>query len=174
MGVAAAPESYHVDEDGWPFGESCGSYMYEHEENEEDSDTEDEAAWLAEQDPADVTAYLGSFEGCSYDSLLQAYLLAKRRFRHFARRAPRRERFPRRTWSLGWKGRGRSKGKGRRQYHWGEGSVVQPSSLAGGKGKGKHKGKRKDKGEPGVFFQNPVGADGLRMRCHECGSEDHL
>ena len=41
-----------------------------------------------------------------------------------------------------------------------------------GKGKGKGKGK-KGKGYQS-YFQNPTGSDGQVMKCHECGSDQHL
>ena len=54
--------------------------------------------------------------------------------------------------------------------------MINSSSLAGGKGKGKGKGKSQ-KGKFGgkmSFMTNPKGSDGNVMKCHECGSENHL
>ena len=130
-----------------------------------DSETDDDE-WLTEQGPAGVQSYLGSFEGATYEGLLPAYLLAKRRFRHFAKSSPRHQRYPRRSWSFSWKRGG--KGKGRRRF-FGDDSVVGPSSLAGGKGFPGGRGRAKGRGRKGRggHFYNPIGADGQRMRCHE-------
>ena len=165
-----------VDDDGYECCPHCDSYLYEDEFNGDDTETEDEG-WLTEQDPADVQAYLGSFEGETYEGLRQAYLLAKRRFRHFAKRSPRHQRYPRRSWSMSWKrgGNARHAGKGRRHY-FDDPSVVGPSSLAGGKGfaGGRGRGKGRGKKGRGGHFYNPIGADGQRMLCHECQSDEHL
>ena len=72
------------------------------------------------------------------------------------------------------KGKGKgSKGK-RRRYGFFEGdNVIMSNSLAGGKGKkgtGKGNGKR-----PGGHFVNSLDTStGSPMKCHECGSIDHL
>ena len=74
------------------------------------------------------------------------------------------------------KEKGGRKGKGKGRYHF-EPSVINHSSLAGGKGGGKRKGKGKGKGKFGgkmSFMTNPRGSDGNVMKRHECNSEDHL
>ena len=43
-----------------------------------------------------------------------------------------------------------------------------------GKGKGKSKGKSKSTGMGSGRNLNPMGNDGRRLRCHRCGSEQHL
>eukprot|EP00972_Heterocapsa_arctica_P044747 6602347-Heterocapsa_arctica.AAC.1 len=50
--------------------------------------------------------------------------------------------------------------------------VMNPSSLAGGgkKGGGKYKGG----GGRASGTGNPLGADGRKMKCHECDSDQHL
>ena len=71
---------------------------------------------------------------------------------------------------------GKAEGKGKGRYHF-EPSVINHSSLAGGKGGGKRKGKAKGKGKFSgkmSFMTNPRGSDGNIMKCHECNSEDHL
>ena len=82
---------------------------------------------------------------------------------------------------------GKSKGKGRLWTFKGKGKgpTIQSSItdyeqagqlshlFYGGKGKGSSKGKRSSgfgKGRRG----NPTGPDGNKLRCHNCGSEDHF
>jgi len=110
----------------------------------------------------------------TYESLKEAYLVHKKRFRRFARRGPRRYRSPEHTGNVSFKGRKGCKGKD----HDGKGgssksSVVSPLSLA--KGKGKSQGKKSFSKGPGLFtLENPRGTDGKIMRCHGCGSAQHL
>eukprot|EP00973_Karenia_brevis_P060094 8361806-Karenia_brevis.AAC.1 len=118
-------ESYVVDDDGWAVCSVCDSYLYEYEYNYEDTDTESDFD-LNTRSEQELQEYLGEgWENVTLDSLKSEYLFAKRRFRRFSKRGPRRHRFPRKS---SWSYRFRSHGKG----------VVGPPSLAGGKGKGKH------------------------------------
>jgi hypothetical protein len=126
----------------------------------------------------ELQQYLGDMTNANYDDLKSEYLWAKRRFRQFSGKSSRKSRFPRKSWSMSMSsGKGRRKGgrpKGKRGYHY-EPSVMNHSSLAGGKSKGKGKGK-KSKGFGGKmhFMSNPKGSDGETMKCHECQSTDHL
>ena len=139
-------------------------------------DDDDDSA--TEADPEEMTTaeeleYFGDFQGCTAEQLRGEYLFAKRRFRRFTGRAPRRfrgkgapPRFGRRPEKgAGKKGKGMSSmGKiGGPSYM----DVIGPSSLAGGKGKAGKRGAAKGGG-------NPRGADGQVMRCHECNSDQHL
>ena len=94
------------------------------------------------------------------------------------KRGPRRTRFPRKSWSTRFRHSGKGKGKGTRQRlgFLGDDSIIGPNSLAGGKGKGKGKGKEKGKGKfsKGNFLNSLDSSTGNPMRCHECGSTDHL
>ncbi|CAK0897272.1 unnamed protein product [Prorocentrum cordatum] len=168
---------YYVvqDEEGCDCCATCASYLYEDEPGDEDSMTDDDDIDTSEFTPAELQEYYGDAEGWDCDTLLHEYMFAKRRFRHFVHRGSRRARFPRSNWSMrmssgkgGSFGRGRGHGKG---YHFG-GSVVNPGSLAGGKGKRKKGGKHYMAGSP--RSTNPRGRDGRSTRCHECDSATHF
>ena len=119
---------------------ACCAYADEECENETTTESESELVGT----PA-LTAYLGSFEGETSESLLNSSLLAKARFRHFTGRATRRTRFPR-FHAQRWRGKGKGRGKrnfsskGRRGNSKGrpswsfKGSSLTPRALAGGKG----------------------------------------
>ncbi|CAK0831488.1 unnamed protein product [Prorocentrum cordatum] len=175
--AGSAPQHYVVqDDEGYDCCAVCSSYLYEDEPGDDDSMTDDDDLDTSQFTQEELQEYYGDSEGWDYDTLLHEYLFAKRRFRHFVQRNSRRSRFPRSNWSLRMNsgkggssfGRGRGHGKG---YHFG-GSVVNPGSLAGGKGKKKKGGKHYMAGTPGAT--NPRGSDGRTMRCHECDSETHL
>ena len=88
-------EEVYYDEDGWQACSTCGSFAYPTEHNDDnDTDTESEAD-VEQMDTEEYKAYLGDMEGYGYDDLKTEYFFAKRRFRSFARRPPRRSRFPR-------------------------------------------------------------------------------
>ncbi|CAK0800860.1 unnamed protein product [Prorocentrum cordatum] len=177
-GSAGSTSQHYVvqDDEGYDCCAVCSSYLYEDEPGDEDSMTDDDDLDISQFTQEELQEYYGDSEGWDYDTLLHEYLFAKRRFRHFVQRNSRRSRFPRSNWSLRMSsgkggssfGRGRGHGKG---YHFG-GSVVNPGSLAGGKGKKKKGGKHYMAGTPGAT--NPRGRDGRTMRCHECDSETHL
>ena len=159
------PEFY-FDDGGYSVCSTCSQYWYDDNDDGNDTDTEDEMD-EAMMSPEEVASYYGSFEGCTEQSLRHEYMFAKRRFRRFTNKRSRFSRFPRRpgSWDLrfgkggkGGKGR-KGKGKGKGYY---AGFPFGPSSLAGGKGK-----KGKGRG-------NPIGGDGEQMKCHGCGSTDHL
>jgi len=167
-------EEVYYDEDGWQACSTCGSFAYPTEHNDDnDTDTESEAD-VEQMDTEEYKAYLGDMEGYGYDDLKTEYFFAKRRFRSFARRPPRRSRFPRTSFHR--KGKGKWNGKGSQLFSTGKGGkggfkghgkfhgmgTVGPSSLAGGKG---FKSSRSG---------NPTDASGQVMRCHECNSDEHL
>ena len=115
-----------------------------------------------------LTAFYGDLAGETEDSFKFQYLFAKRRFRRLTNKRPRQQRFPRRPASSSWDLRFSGKGKGKHGHFGGKkghyaGFPLGPSSLAGGKSKGK-----------GGGTGNPRGKDGETMRCHGCGSSDHL
>ncbi|CAK0813698.1 unnamed protein product, partial [Prorocentrum cordatum] len=175
--AGSAPQHYVVqDDEGYDCCAVCSSYLHEDEPGGDDSMTDDDDLDTSQFTQEELQEYYGDSEGWDYDTLLHEYLFAKRRFRHFVQLNSRRSRFPRSNWSLRMNsgkggssfGRGRGHGKG---YHFG-GSVVNPGSLAGGKGKKKKGGKHYMAGTPGAT--NPRGSDGRTMRCHECDSETHL
>ena len=106
-GWPATSDGYYGDQDAVVFGDEgfpccaqCESYLYDDELNGDDSETDDDQEWFFAQSAEDQAAYLGTFEHATYESLLEAYLLHKRRFRHFAKRARRHERYPRKPWSF--------------------------------------------------------------------------
>ena len=160
------PVGYDGD---WPYCQQCCSYLYEEHEDEEDTDTDDEPD-MTQWTSYEVQEYLGEMEANeTYENLKQMYLVHKRRFRHFASRGARKHRFPRKgNWSLSMKG---AKG-GKGSYFGKNGSVLNMSSLAGRKGKGK--GGKGKKSNSFMSQGNPKGADGEIMKCHECGSTEHL
>ena len=94
-----------------------------------------------------------------------AITLAKARFRNFSGRFSRRTRFPRRApWAKG-RGegkrggsKGRGKGKGFPIGHSFTAKGLPARALAGGKGKA----------------GNPRDPSGAVLRCHRCGSQDHM
>ena len=158
-------------------------YIVEDEDDywrDNDTDTdEDEYQAAQEMSTPELQQYLGDMSDATYDGLKGEYLWAKKRFRTFGKKSSRFTRFPRKSWSMSMssgKGKrrkgGKRKGKGKR-YHF-EPSVINHSSLAGGKNrKGKGKGKGKFGGKM-HFMTNPTGGDGKVMKCHECQSETHL
>ena len=174
------------DDEGYQCCAACQQYLVDDEEEywrDNDTDTdEDEFQASTDMSQGELQQYLGDMTNVTYESLKGEYLWAKRRFRSFGQKSIRFTRFPRKSWSLSMssrkggkrKGRkGKSRGKGR--YHF-EPSVINHSSLAGGKG-GKRKGKGKGKGKSGSnmsYVTNPRGSDGQIMKCHECLSTDHL
>ena len=158
-GAPQQQDTYATDAEGYPCCASCGAYHYEEGGDGDDSDTEDE--YGQEMSREELEEYTGGLEGCTSAQLHSEYLFAKRRYRAFTRKSPRRDRFPRKApWAMS-KGRG-PKGKGRGVFH-GKGFMphVSAHSLAGG-GVGQTNGK------------NPVDASGKTVRCHECDSETHL
>ena len=88
-----------IDHEGFPVCGHCQSYLYETEYGD-DTDTESEPdmqEWTSEE----YETYFGSeIHDQTYEEILADYLFAKRRFRHMAKRFPRRQRFPRRNWSM--------------------------------------------------------------------------
>jgi len=175
-GISSSMQGSFLSEDGYSCCAACGQYLYQ-EDEDYDPDTASEDEDLAEHMTAEeLSQYFGECPG-DLDQLREDYLFAKRRYRHFARKAPRHVRFPRRpNWST------HSHQRPQRSYAGlpGQG-VIRPSSLAGGKGKGGgKKGFRRTfgggKGKTSAFYgnKNPVGADGEVMKCHECGADDHL
>ena len=75
----------------------CGSYLVD--EYEHDTESEDEIG--ADMDETEWAAFTGFTGEETYDTLLNAYLLARRRFRAFTGRFPRSRRFPRRaSWGM--------------------------------------------------------------------------
>ena len=134
------------ESDGWMACSSCGAFQTLEDDAGNDTETEDEVGELT---PDEEFHYVGDLTLETEDTLREQYLLAKRRFRRFMRRAPRRVRFPKRTrW-------GKSKGRGFAASDspdsWlslapvpaypgmgkGKGSTIGPRSLAGGSAKGK-------------------------------------
>ena len=150
-------ESYVAEDDeGYSCCAVCQQYLVDDEEeywrdNDTDTDEEEFQATKSMSQP-ELQQYLGDMTDVTYDGLRDEYLWAKRRFRQFGQKSSRRSRFPRKSWSMSNRkggrrkgGKGRSKGKGR--YHF-EPSVINSSSLAGGKG---GKGKGKGKSQKGKF-----------------------
>ena len=144
---------------------------------EPDSESEDEF----EGTDAENLEYYGDLSNVTYDEVRHQYLVAKRRFRRFTGRPPRRHR-------LG-KGKGKDRGKGYDPRssgspakgggrghnpfaggHYMQGGPINSKSLAGGKGRGKGL----HGAQAGVRKLNPIGTDGQRMLCHECDSDQHL
>ena len=137
-----------------------------------DTESEDDFEGTTE---AENFEYFGDFSGCTYDDLLHQYVVAKRRFRKFAGRPPRRQRYG--------KGKGKGKSSDSRTFggsakgagygknpfgggHYMQGQPINAHSLAGGKGK--------PQGKPHAGKLNPIGADGKRLLCHICNSDKHL
>ncbi|CAJ1416652.1 unnamed protein product [Effrenium voratum] len=83
----------------------------------------------------------------------QAYVFARKRRRRFAQKGPRRYR-------------------NKRSYA----SFLPPGAFAGGKGKSGGGGRiGHGKGKSGGFSRkNPKNKDGMIMKCHRCGSDEHL
>ena len=83
----------------------------------------------------------------------QAYVFARKRWRRFAQKGPRRYR-------------------NKRSYA----SFLPPGAFAGGKGKSGGGGRiGHGKGKSGGFSRkNPKNKDGMIMKCHRCGSDEHL
>ena len=158
----------HFDEEGRTYCRECGSYL----DDAADS-TDIGSDWEDAADSQELQAYLGSFEGCTAQSLREDYFLARARFRHYTGRTSRKRRFPKRHG-----GGSKARGKGgrrtpRRAWRTGgeasptgtyKGSALGANAFAGGKGKGKAKGKGK----------NPFDPSGRQMECCRCGSKDHL
>ena len=131
-------------EDGWPTCKECGAFFYEDGVDDvDDTDSEEEIG--TDMDSEEWNDFVGLAEGENYETLTADYMYAKRRFRAFQGKAPRRTRFPRRA-KLNWRRPKEkedleaTKEKGSGKIH-GEtfSSTAVPSigssSLAGGKGK---------------------------------------
>jgi len=117
------------DEDGYPCCSACASYLYGEDDGYDDSETDDDDLDTSHFTQEELQEYYGDLSTMNdYETLKHEYLFAKRRFRRFADRYSRRSRFPRTNWSL----RMPAHQKGRNYF--GKGSVVNPGSLAGGKG----------------------------------------
>jgi len=82
--------SYICMEDGWECCQVCGSYLVD--EYEHDTESEDEIG--ADMDVTEWAAFTGFTGEETYDTLLNAYLIARRRFRAFTGRFPQSRRFP--------------------------------------------------------------------------------
>ena len=118
------------------------------------------------------------------EHIFMAYRFAKRKWRRFTGKRVRKVRrtFKRSHYHFNRTGKGKGGGKGRRRFnpHRGKGSgtrsnifLTQTDMLTYLKGKGK--GTRH--GSSGQGFGrngNPKDKDGVTMKCHTCGSEDHL
>ena len=70
---------------------SCGAFQTLQDDAGNDTETEDEVGELTLDEEFQ---YVGDLSLKTEDSLREQYLLAKRRFRRFMRRAPRRVGFP--------------------------------------------------------------------------------
>eukprot|EP00434_Breviolum_minutum_P026800 symbB.v1.2.023686.t2/scaffold2188.1/size86315/1 len=92
---------------------------------------------------------VGSQDGAE---VYQDYAFARKRWRKFSGRGPRRYR---RNWS---------NGKGYRKSY---ASFLPPGAFAGGKGKSSGKG-------GGFGRKNPKDKNGQIMKCNKCGSDEHL
>eukprot|EP00971_Amphidinium_carterae_P292035 5797397-Amphidinium_carterae.1 len=122
-----------------------------------------------ESEMLDLKAYLaGVPEQLHGDVLWQEYLAAKHRWRQFTGKNTRAvRRFHRKEKGKGKHASGKSKGKGKNGYMnnvFVEAASSEPEH-AYMRAKGKAKGNQK---------RNPRGADGNIMKCHNCGSEEHL
>ena len=162
--------------DQWDY--TGGSYATWNDEHDyyygaDDSETEDEQHDLTEEE---MYEFYGDLQNATVDQLRNEYLFAKRRFRHFAGRPPRRDRWQQKGGKSGGKGGGFRKG-GKYDGGMGKnsgsgksymGDIIGPASLAGGKGKGKGKGKF------GARAGNPRTKESHQMRCHGCNSDQHL
>ena len=100
------------------------------------------------------------------DQLYHDYLMARKRWRRFAGKPPRRYRKFNRRPDRWQKVQGRFQ---RSPFGRSYASFLPQGSLAGGKG-----GKSKHKGSKGFGRKNPRGKDGQTLKCAKCGSDEHL
>ena len=105
-----------LDDAGYECCKYCGSYLYE-EGGGYDNDTETEEEFGEGMSEAERKEFAGFAGNEDEQAVNDEYMFAKRRFRTFHRRMPRRHRFPRRTnWGFSM---GKSKGKGRNKGNHG-------------------------------------------------------
>ena len=146
-GGQSADQPTYFDEEGWTACRECGSYL----DDAADS-TVTGSDWEDAADSQEMQAYLGSFDGCTAQSLREGYFLARARFRHFTGRASRKKRFPRRHGGGKIRGEGGRRNFKRSRLTYGDsshtgspkgsGPALGANAFAGGKGKGKSNGKR--------------------------------
>ena len=164
---AAAAPAMAGSGTGWPEPhpgmecEACGMYVYDEDDDGSSSATSGEGP------PPDHEQQ--DYSNQEANELHQAYVLARRKWRHFtgkhtraARRPARKGSGKSRSWGKqpgkGKSGKGLGFGKHGGIYHSSAGSN---SAYFGGKTRGRGK-------------KNPLGKDGKPLRCHQCDSDEHL
>eukprot|EP00971_Amphidinium_carterae_P352996 6492791-Amphidinium_carterae.2 len=156
LGVVASHRNGTGDA-AWP----AETVWYE-DEGEESSSATDEN--MAEQDLGTYLA--GTPEEMHGDVLWHEYLMARTRWRQYTGKLTRaNRRFQRRDKGKGKKGKSKGQSKGGYLNNvFVEDALPEQEQAYMKTNKGKSKGKRR----------NPRGADGNVMKCHNCGSEEHL
>eukprot|EP00971_Amphidinium_carterae_P022422 442153-Amphidinium_carterae.1 len=156
--AAAAPEAARLE--SWADQpEDAAPAFWTNPEDHESSWSSTETEW--EEDEPDFTDVAGLAPEEAQQRLYWQYTQAKRRWRGFVNKPPRRFR---RTVRRKGKGKG-GKGRPPTDAYWASAWAYFKGAKGkkGGKGKGKSGGK-----------QNPRDQQGRTMRCHRCGSTEHL
>ena len=148
----------------WEAEDRCVSY-FEDEEFSSATETDEGSAdeGILEYNTVYVDGQARNDNNARENELYQDYLLARRRWRRFTGKPPRRYRRSNFRAS-------RNVGRLRNgPYAKTYASFLPPSAFAGGKGGLKSKGSGK-----GGSRKNPRGRDGQVLRCSKCGSDEHL
>ena len=145
---------------------ACGVYFGDDDlssATDTDDNEPDEGAHVYAQ--VEVDGQWRSDDEAIGEKLYLEYIVAKRRWRRFSNKPPRRYRkFPNRF---------RAQGKGSRNpYSSSFASFLPANAFAGGKGAGKGAGKSGKASNKGKT--NPRGKDGRPLKCSKCGSTEHL
>ena len=169
---------YFDEETGCDACTNCGAFLGEDDGYNASSATSSECDHIHTEQAS--RQFVGEPEPFTSDenaeTLWHAYWFARRRYRAFTGRDPRRRRFPKRaSWARGGKSTRRKGYRGRFARRSGPKGFAfkgMPSigarSLAGGKGAGKKGGPRTGKGN-GI---DP--ATGLPRTCFRCDSDQHM
>ncbi|CAE7437517.1 unnamed protein product [Symbiodinium necroappetens] len=140
---------------------ACGSYFDDWEfSSATDTDTGSVDEGIRAYNAVEVDGESRTDANSRQNELYQDYILARRRWRRYTGKPPRRYR------RVNFRAN-RHIGKLRNgPYGRTYAAFLPPTAFAGGKGAGKTKG--------GFHRKNPRGKDGQVLKCSKCGSEEHL
>ena len=161
MGQYVAGPGAGSSADGEERCTACGSYFDDWEfSSATDTDTGSVDEGIRAYNAVEVDGESRTDANSRQNELYQDYILARRRWRRYTGKPPRRYR------RVNFRAN-RHIGKLRNgPYGRTYAAFLPPTAFAGGKGAGKTKG--------GFHRKNPRGKDGQVLKCSKCGSEEHL